>query len=429
MLRRAQLFLLAWIAVASPIWARDFIVTGTIPVGSFPESAVLTPNGKELYVGNRNSGTVSVIDTATRTVSQTISVGASPHAMVVRHDGRSVYLLVDEALVVIRTSDRSMRSYPLRGRSHDLALTPDDSSLYVSRVYEGVYAIDTETMHGTIVADATCPIGLAMSPDGRRLWVSYQCIGPSDGEGRHGSSGHDGIGLYELPSFELIAVVAGPPNVGGQILVSPNGRQLWVNGNDACSRPDAYDQEGCPFVPGRVVNVFDTASLKLMKTFTFSLDEGNGAMSFSPAGEAFVGGGLNLKIVSPDDLGRVQRKDIAGAGNVVFLADGKTAFVAMADRNAVAVLAEWSDPNQTEDRSVAPLSLCSVLAMLRDGDCAVMLDSIDDARIVSLIQDRNIEFHLTPEIEAKLAKVDKSGVVVDAVVNRYLMSLTQSRRP
>ena len=419
----SKVLLLACLAAAPSLWARDFIVVQTIPVGEYPERAVLTPDGKELYVANRNSGTVSVIDTSTQQVSKTIPVGPSPHAMVVRHDGSAIYVLVEGALVVIRTSDKAAQSYELDNRNDDLALTPDDRTLYISRVYSGVARVDTATMHMDLAISTLCPIGLEMDPTGKRLYVSYQCAGPG------GRPGHDAIGVYTLPSLEEIGVIAGPPNVGGQVLLSPDGKQLWVNGIDACSQP-AYDHEGCPLVPGRAVNVIDTADLRLKKTLIFSLDQGNGQMSFSPEGEAFVGGGLNLKMVSENDLDTVQEMDIAAAGSVVFLRDGKTAFVTMGDKNAVAVLVEWRDPNQAADRGVASLSLCSVLAMLQAGcQLSGTMGRVDDKRIVSLIEERKIGFALTPESEKQLAQADKSGVVMNAVVNRYLLSLTQSKRP
>jgi DNA-binding beta-propeller fold protein YncE len=40
-------------------------VTATIPVGSTPLWVAVSPDGRHVYVTNRNSGTVSVISTGT----------------------------------------------------------------------------------------------------------------------------------------------------------------------------------------------------------------------------------------------------------------------------------------------------------------------------------------------------------------------------
>jgi YVTN family beta-propeller protein len=44
----------------------------------------LTPDGKKLYVANGRSDNISVIDTVTRQVVQTIAVGKLPWGVVIR---------------------------------------------------------------------------------------------------------------------------------------------------------------------------------------------------------------------------------------------------------------------------------------------------------------------------------------------------------
>ncbi|MEV6183330.1 YncE family protein, partial [Streptomyces sp. NPDC052015] len=52
--------------------------TVTIPVGDSPVRVAITPDGSHAYVTNSASDDVSVIDTATNTVTTTIPVGDSP---------------------------------------------------------------------------------------------------------------------------------------------------------------------------------------------------------------------------------------------------------------------------------------------------------------------------------------------------------------
>ena len=51
-----------------------------IPVGSLPLGVAVTPDGAFVYVTNVNSGNVSVIDTATNTVTDTVTAGNGPLA-------------------------------------------------------------------------------------------------------------------------------------------------------------------------------------------------------------------------------------------------------------------------------------------------------------------------------------------------------------
>ena len=53
-------------------------VSATVAVGNQPFGVAITPDGTKAYVANQNAGTVSVIDTATNTVSATVAVGSVP---------------------------------------------------------------------------------------------------------------------------------------------------------------------------------------------------------------------------------------------------------------------------------------------------------------------------------------------------------------
>jgi YVTN family beta-propeller protein len=70
-----------------------FTFRGLIPVGRSPLQCEVTRNGRFLYVCNRGSGTVSVIDTDTRTVSAVIdSVGPQPHGIDITEDDALVFV-------------------------------------------------------------------------------------------------------------------------------------------------------------------------------------------------------------------------------------------------------------------------------------------------------------------------------------------------
>ena len=67
-------------------------VTATIPVGSVPCGVAVTPDGGTAYVTNGRDNTVSVIATATNTVTATIPVGRRPEGVAVTPDGSAVYV-------------------------------------------------------------------------------------------------------------------------------------------------------------------------------------------------------------------------------------------------------------------------------------------------------------------------------------------------
>ena len=77
-------------ASAVPIAVTEPEVTDTITVGSQPFLPLLNADETTLYVSNDQSGTVSVIDTATNAVTATIVVGQNPVPPVLHPAGTRV---------------------------------------------------------------------------------------------------------------------------------------------------------------------------------------------------------------------------------------------------------------------------------------------------------------------------------------------------
>ena len=67
-------------------------VMDTITVGANPYGVSVSPDGSKVYVANSGDNTVSVINTATNTVSATITVGSYPDGVSVSPDGSKVYV-------------------------------------------------------------------------------------------------------------------------------------------------------------------------------------------------------------------------------------------------------------------------------------------------------------------------------------------------
>ncbi len=68
--------------------AGKFRVVKVIDVGTEPRGCALDPEGNRLFVANHTEGTVSIIDTATKTVMHTVDIGRFPFAITI-HDYRA----------------------------------------------------------------------------------------------------------------------------------------------------------------------------------------------------------------------------------------------------------------------------------------------------------------------------------------------------
>ena len=173
------------LSVGVPIAAAADSVVSTIPVASTTASAtptvVVSPDGSRLYVSDTNTGTVSVVDTATLTVLGTIPV-AGPIGLAISPDGSRLYVVSTNpanVLVVVDTATRAaVASVPVGSSPAGIAISPDGSRVYVSNSSgtgsTAVSVVDTATNTlVTSIVDAPGPRSMIVSPDGSRLYVSH----------------------------------------------------------------------------------------------------------------------------------------------------------------------------------------------------------------------------------------------------------------
>jgi YVTN family beta-propeller protein len=111
-----------------------------ISVGKQPEGLDLSPDGRELWVGHNGDGGVSIIDTATNSVKETIKVGKVPIRIKFTPDGKRVLI-----------------SDPERG---ELAVFDHATRKEVKRIAVG-----------------EVPVGILVTPDGKRAFVATMQAG------------------------------------------------------------------------------------------------------------------------------------------------------------------------------------------------------------------------------------------------------------
>ena len=158
-------------------------VTATVTVGSFPRDVAVTPNGKYSYVTdsyynvtNFESGTVSVISTATNTVTATVSVGSYPVGVAVTPNSEYAYVVnsVSNSVSVINTATNTVTTtVPVGSTPEGVAVTPNGAYVYVTNQGGGVSVISTAT--NTVTATVTVgsnPWGVAVTPNGAYAYVT-----------------------------------------------------------------------------------------------------------------------------------------------------------------------------------------------------------------------------------------------------------------
>src|SRR5215467_1447844 len=184
-----------------------------VPVGTYPYTAVITPDGSRVYVSNwggrrpgptdttdgvnsvivdprtgiASSGTVSVLDTTTRTVVAEIPVGLHPSGMTMDASGSRLYVANanSDTVSVIDTSRNEVvselhvgtRPGSLLGSTPNaLALSRDGNTLYVADGSNNAIAVvdvnnNKRPVRGLIPA-GWFPTAVTLSSDGKQLYVA-----------------------------------------------------------------------------------------------------------------------------------------------------------------------------------------------------------------------------------------------------------------
>ncbi len=202
-------------------------VTTTIPVETRPFGIAVNPDGSRVYVTNYGSNTVSVIDTATNAVTgSAITVGANPRGIAVSPDGSQVYVAneFDNTVSVIDTATNAVTAaISVGSHPYGVAVSPDGSQVYVVNVCASssscangtVSVIDTATnaVTGSPITVGSNPFGVAMSPDGSRVYVT--------------NTGNGTVSVIDTATNAVTAVISVGSKPFG-VAVSPDGSRVYV---------------------------------------------------------------------------------------------------------------------------------------------------------------------------------------------------------
>ncbi|WBP85190.1 Ig-like domain repeat protein [Kitasatospora cathayae] len=193
----------------------------TVAVGSFPTGVAITPDGLHAYVTNEGDNTVSVIATATNTVTATIPVGSGPFDVAITPDGLHAYVTNEggnSVSVIATATNTTVATIPVGSGPFGVAVAPGGLHAYVTNSGDNtvsVIATVTNTVTAT-VAVGTVPFGVAITPDGLHAYVTNE--------------GGNSVSVIDTATNTVTATVAvGAAPTG--VAVSPDGLHAYVTNN------------------------------------------------------------------------------------------------------------------------------------------------------------------------------------------------------
>jgi outer membrane autotransporter protein len=225
-------------------------VTDTITgLGTGLEGVAITPNGKFAYV-TRAAGTVTVINTATNSVEgNPIPVGAFPFGVAFTPNGAFAYVGNGEGntVSVINTATKAVGTINLEpilgptGEPLDVAVTPDGKFVYVVSATPVVAVIATAT--NKVVGSIDLPVGsvsagISITPNGEFVFVedfrSHNVSEIDVATNTLVKTFNVGINPLSLGLFigpNIIVAPGGPLSVGSDAALTPLGFGTFVNFN------------------------------------------------------------------------------------------------------------------------------------------------------------------------------------------------------
>jgi YVTN family beta-propeller protein len=216
-----------------------------IHVGFDPQGLAVTPDGSQVWVadtgpqtGQPSLGGISVISTASDTVTSKLSLPTDPREIAFSPSGATAYVTTGDGLLVINTATLKVAAViPGLGNPEDVAVSPDGKTVYVTNTVQSlvdVISAATKKVTGTIKV-GQLPWQLVLSSDGSTLYVA-------DGDS-------NAISVISTKSDTVTDTIsdAGDPV---SVALTPDGSQLWVGG-----------------LTSGIVTVFDTANDSLVGSF------------------------------------------------------------------------------------------------------------------------------------------------------------------
>ena len=184
---------------------------------------MLSPAGTRAYVLNEGSDSISVIGTASNTVTATISLGGTYELsdIALNHDGTMAYVTTVGAIVAISTSTNTVTAtIPLGFADVEaIALNPAGTMAYVADGADAALAV-VDLRTGAVIASVPtgatgAPINVAVSPDGSRAYVLNHTTADST------------VSVFDTSTNTLAAVIPAGSEAS-KFALNPAGTLIYV---------------------------------------------------------------------------------------------------------------------------------------------------------------------------------------------------------
>jgi YVTN family beta-propeller protein len=398
-----------------PVFAQN-TVKATISIGNYPDAVTVAPNGAYAYVAVavggsefpvfQQSGEVSVINTATNTVTATVTVGTDPEDVAVTPNGEYVYVTnsISDSVSVINAATNTVTT-TITGLSgpHGVAVTPNGEYAYVTNSVNGTVSV-ISTATNTVTA--IIPVGsyansVAVAPNGEYAYVT---------------NNNSGMVSVISTATNTVTTTVTVGNVPNSVAVTPNGPYAYVtnSGDGTVSVINALVAQtmkptlGPSSSPGP--SSTNTPAEQWEQDYGFigyTGDSVNCLIQTSDGGYAFVGtstpyntlqSGISAILVKTDSSGTEQWQQqfgFAGALGLVQTSDGGYVLAGQDNDSSGVVLFKLDSSGNLQWNETLPFIGCSVMVPTSDGGFALAGTQNSEVWLLKLDSSGNVQWNNT----------------------------------
>jgi YVTN family beta-propeller protein len=256
-------------ATASP-------VALTSPTADSPYTSVITPDSRYIYTADQVTDQIYVVDSTTDSQVAQIAVTANSliESSAISSDGLHAYFAgeASSSVMIVDTATNTFSgSFPVIGNPLSIALSPDNTLLYVvSPLGLTSYALPSGILQTTVPLGVSSSTSVVLTPDGTTAYVS------------------DGGAAHDVNVVNTVTHTLGTPIVAGSdpfsLAISPDGSTVYVvnAGDDTLQAiSTATNTIGSAITPGGVLAT-DVVRMSADGNFVY-VSGGNGVIAVLPA--------------------------------------------------------------------------------------------------------------------------------------------------
>ncbi|WP_254407392.1 IPT/TIG domain-containing protein [Streptomyces sp. GMY02] len=191
-------------------------VTASVPVAGYTQDVVVSRAGTTVYAATALANTVAAVDTATNTVSATVPLAGIPTALALNAAGTALYVAdtTAHAVEVVDTATAAVTAnVPMPIAPYGAVVNPSGTAVYVATASAGITKVDTATNTVTAGIPAANTTSVALSPDGDTLYGA--------------SPLNSGVHVIDTATGTATAFVGGLGNAQG-VAVNSTGTTVYV---------------------------------------------------------------------------------------------------------------------------------------------------------------------------------------------------------